>query len=149
VVPLLPGYRWHWVARIWRRRGLGEFANATTTKWSSPSSCAKHGPIAARCRRSSSTWSGATGTRGTRDATLALYRHADPDRLAAAGKDLDRLSCPALILWGDGDIYLPTRFAHAYAKALPDAEVEIVPGAGHWPWIDDPAVVNRVLAFLG
>jgi pimeloyl-ACP methyl ester carboxylesterase len=24
--PLLPGYRWHWAARVWRRRGLGELA---------------------------------------------------------------------------------------------------------------------------
>lgn len=31
-IPLLPGYRWHWVAQIWRRRGLGELANATTTR---------------------------------------------------------------------------------------------------------------------
>ena len=25
-VPLLPGYRWHWVAQIWRRRPWGEAA---------------------------------------------------------------------------------------------------------------------------
>ena len=25
-VPLLPGYRWHWIAQIWRRRRLGELA---------------------------------------------------------------------------------------------------------------------------
>ena len=30
-IPLLPGYRWHWVAAVWRRRPLGEIANATTT----------------------------------------------------------------------------------------------------------------------
>ena len=33
VAPVLPGYRWHWIARyIWRRRLVGEFFNATTTK---------------------------------------------------------------------------------------------------------------------
>ncbi len=32
VIPLLPGYRWHWVAQIWRRRPFGEIANATTTR---------------------------------------------------------------------------------------------------------------------
>ena len=32
-VPLLPGYRWHWIARwLWRRPLLGELANMTTTK---------------------------------------------------------------------------------------------------------------------
>ncbi len=32
-VPLLPGYRWHWIARfVWRRRGIGELANLTATR---------------------------------------------------------------------------------------------------------------------
>jgi pimeloyl-ACP methyl ester carboxylesterase len=66
--------------------------------------------------------------KSTRDATLALYRHADPDRLAAAGRDLDKLSCPALILWGGGNIYLPAKFADAFAEVLPDAEAEVVEG---------------------
>ena len=148
-VPLLPGYRWHWVAQIWRRRGLGELANATTTKWSMGlimrQARADRSPMPAEFVEM--VWD--HWDKGTRDATLALYRHADPDRLAAAGADLGRVSCPALILWGDGDIYFPTKFADAFAEALPDAEVEIVSGAGHWPWIDDPAVVDRVLAFLG
>jgi pimeloyl-ACP methyl ester carboxylesterase len=85
--------------------------------------------------------------KGTRDATLALYRHADPDRLADAGRDLAKLTCPSLVLWGDGDRYLPTRFAEAHAAVLPDAQLKIV-SAGHWPWIDDPSVVDDVLAFV-
>jgi pimeloyl-ACP methyl ester carboxylesterase len=149
VVPLLPGYRWHWVAQIWRRRPLGEFANATTTK-------SGMGLIMRQARGDHSPmppefldtiWD--HWDKGTRDATLALYRHADPPRLAEAGRNLDRLTCPALILWGDNDIYFPTRFAHAHAKVLPDAEVEIVEGAGHWPWIDDQRVIDRVVDFVG
>jgi pimeloyl-ACP methyl ester carboxylesterase len=31
-VPLLPGYRWHWIAQLWRRRPIGEILNATTTR---------------------------------------------------------------------------------------------------------------------
>jgi pimeloyl-ACP methyl ester carboxylesterase len=31
-VPLLPGYRWHWIAQLWRRRPIGEILNKTTTK---------------------------------------------------------------------------------------------------------------------
>jgi pimeloyl-ACP methyl ester carboxylesterase len=27
-------------------------------------------------------------------------------------------------------------------------EVEVVDGAGHWPWIDKPEVVERVCGFL-
>ena len=86
--------------------------------------------------------------KGTQAAVLALYRHADPDRLAAAGSDLDKLTCPALVLWGDRDAYLPTRFAEAYADVLPGSRLEIVPAAGHWPWIDDARIVDDILAFV-
>jgi len=86
--------------------------------------------------------------KGTRRATLVLYRDADPDRLAAAGENLSKLTCPSLILWGDRDPYLPTKFAHDYAHVLPRSQLEIVWGAGHWPWIDDLAVIDRVHSFL-
>ena len=147
-VTLLPGYRWHWVAQIWRRRGLGELSNATATKRL----------IALTLRQSRGdrsamppefvdmVWS--YWDRGTKRAVLELYRDADPPRLAAAGENLDRLACPALVLWGDRDLYLPVKFARDYAQILPGAELEIVAGAGHWPWIDDPSVVDRVLDFL-
>jgi pimeloyl-ACP methyl ester carboxylesterase len=147
-VPLLPGYRWHWIARLWRRKPIGEILNRTTTKRS----------LALLLRQ-------ATGNRkpmpsafvdmiwerwdaGTQAAVLALYRHADPVDLARAGNDLAKLACPSLIIWGDRDPYLPTRFAEAYAAALPNAQLELAPGAGHWPWIDDARVIDSVLEFV-
>jgi pimeloyl-ACP methyl ester carboxylesterase len=147
-VPLLPGYRWHWIAQLWRRKPIGEVLNRTTSKRS----------LALLLRQ-------ATGDRkpmpkafvdtiwdywdsGTQDALLALYRHADPDRLARAGSALGELSCPVLVLWGDRDIYLPTRFANAYADVLPSSTLQLVPGAGHWPWLDDARVIDRVLEFV-
>ncbi|HYJ22081.1 MAG TPA: alpha/beta hydrolase [Solirubrobacterales bacterium] len=147
-VPLLPGYRWHRIAQLWRRRPLGEFVNATTTKTAFRLSMRQargdRGPMPAEFI--DMVWG--HWDKGTRDATLALYRHADPDRLAQAGRDLGRLSCPALVVWGDRDIYLPTRFAAAYAAALPDARLQTESGAGHWPWIERPALVAEILDFL-
>jgi pimeloyl-ACP methyl ester carboxylesterase len=147
-VPLLPGYRWHWVARIWRRRLLGELANATTTRRSIALTMrqARGDRSAMPASLVDSVWR--HWDRGTSRAVLALYRDADPDRLAAAGERLDRLACPSLVLWGDRDPYLPTRFAHDYAAKLPNAELEIVDRTGHWPWIDDPAVADRILQFV-
>ena len=143
VIPLLPGYRWHWVAQVWRRRPLGEIANATTTRSSMS--------LLMRQARGDRTpmppefidmvwrhWD-----KGTSQATLALYRDADPPRLAAAGEDLNKLTCPSLVLWGDRDPYLPAKFAQAHARTLPNAKLEILKGAGHWPWLDDPTVVDR------
>ncbi|HWM63197.1 MAG TPA: alpha/beta hydrolase [Solirubrobacterales bacterium] len=147
-VPLLPGYRWHWVARIWRRRILGELANATTTKASMALTLRQARGDRSPMPREFVEMIWRYWDRGTKRAILQLYRDADPDRLAAAGRDLGRLTCPSLILWGDRDPYLPTKFALDYAQVLPNAELEIVQGAGHWPLIDDPAVVDRVLEFV-
>jgi pimeloyl-ACP methyl ester carboxylesterase len=147
-IPLLPGYRWHWVAQIWRRRGLGELANATTTK-------ASMGLIMRQLSgddRAMPPWFIERTWRhmdqGTNDATLALYRHADPGRLALAGRDLSRLTCPSLVLWGANDPFLRLRFAEAYAQALPSSTLQVVPAAGHWPWIDDARVIDDVLGFV-
>jgi pimeloyl-ACP methyl ester carboxylesterase len=147
-VPLLPGYRWHWIAQLWRRRGIGETLNRATTRAS----------LALLLRQARGDRSAMPAEfvdliwehwdTGTSAAMLALYRHADPDRLALAGSDLGRIECPALVLWGDRDAYLPTRFGSAYAEALPGAELELVRGAGHWPRIDDPSTVDRTLRFL-
>jgi pimeloyl-ACP methyl ester carboxylesterase len=147
-VPLLPGYRWHWVAQIWRRRGLGELANATTTR----SGMGLLMRQASGDRRPmppafvDTVWK--HWDKGTSHAVLALYRHADPDRLAAAGKDLNKLTCPSLVLWGDRDPYLPTRFAEAYASTLPASQLNLIKSAGHWPWIDDARVIDDVLGFV-
>jgi pimeloyl-ACP methyl ester carboxylesterase len=147
-VPLLPGYRWHWIAQLWRRRPLGEILNATTTR-------ASMSLILRQARGDRGAmppefveliWS--RWDAGTRAAVLALYRHANPDRLALAGSGLGRLDCPALVLWGDRDPYLPTRFARAYADALPNAELELIEGAGHWPLVDRPGEIDRILGFL-
>jgi len=147
-VPLLPGYRWHWIAQLWRRRPLGEFLNATTTRSSMAlllrQARGDRGPMPPRFV--DMIWD--HWDQGTRDATLALYRHADPDRLARAGRDLGRLACPTLVVWGDRDTYLPTRFAEAYAASLPDARLHIEAGTGHWPWVERPALVEEILDFL-
>lgn len=148
-VPLLPGYRWHWAARLWRRRGLGEAVNRTTTR--------RGLALLLRPARGDNRpmpddfvemiWS--CWDRGTSEAILRLYRDADPQRLAEAGRDLGRLGCPALILWGARDRYLPSAFARRYAEALGNATAAVLPGLGHWPWVEDPGIVDRVLDFLG
>jgi pimeloyl-ACP methyl ester carboxylesterase len=147
-VPLLPGYRWHWVAQIWRRRGLGELANATTTRSGMGllmrQASGDRRPMPAEFV--DMVWK--HWGKGTQSAVLALYRHADPERLAVAGRDLAKLTCPSLVIWGARDPYLPTRFAEDYASALPASQLKIISGAGHWPWIDRPELIDDVLSFL-
>jgi len=86
--------------------------------------------------------------RGTKRAILRRYRHADPDRLLAAGENLGKLDCPALVVWGAKDPYTPGEWGEAFAKALSHADADIRHDAGHWPWIDDPSIIDRVLNFV-
>ena len=56
---------------------------------------------------------------------------------------------PALVIWGEADAYLPLEFAERQRETFPGAEVVTIPGAGHWPFVDDPtAVRERLLGFL-
>ncbi len=149
VVPLLPGYRWHWIARyFWRVPVAGELFNLAATKSAfrllSRQATARRGPMPPEFI--DMVWRGYR--RGTGRPVLALYRSADPGELAAAGFGLGALACPALVVWGVSDRFLPASFGRAYAERLPNAELATYEGAGHWPWLDRPEVIDRVLAFL-
>jgi pimeloyl-ACP methyl ester carboxylesterase len=138
-VPLLPGYRWHRVARLWRLPVLGEVTMGLATRWAArrvlpPAIVDEAWPYF---------------DQGTQRAILGLYRSSPEDALARAGLDLGGIECPALVVWGDRDPYVPARFADAYADALGgQAEVLHLPDAGHWPWHDHPDGLDRVAAFL-
>ena len=139
-VPFLPGYRWHRVARIWRRRGAGELLMGAT----SASSLARALPeLEPRAKVIAQRFD-----QGTQRAILRLYRSAPEDKLARAGQDLGRITCPALVLWGERDPYIDPSFAHAYADALPDATAHVSAGAGHWPWLQDRELVRILSSFL-
>lgn len=149
-VPLLAGYRWHRIARIWRTPVIGEMAMGFTFKaglrFISRESNATPGPMP----REFIDMAWRHWDQGTMRAILKLYRSAPSAKLAEAGARLGEVTCPALVVWGEQDPYLPTAFARRYAEALGgEARVELVPDAGHWPWIDRPDVVDTVAAFLG
>jgi pimeloyl-ACP methyl ester carboxylesterase len=148
-VPFLPGYRWHRAARLWRRQLIGELVMGSTTKWvlrrASREANVTPGPLP-------ESWVDTVWDhldQGTQRAILRLYRSASPEVLERAGAALSSLTMPALVLWGEQDPYIPVSFAAAYGAALPDAEVRVVPEAGHWPWLDQPALVSQIVAFAG
>ena len=56
---------------------------------------------------------------------------------------------PTLILWGPRDGYMPEGAARAYLRDLPDAELHVLPDAGHWlleTHLDEAVALTR--AFL-
>ena len=148
-VTLLPGYRWHRTARVWRTRGLGELSNKIWGRRvldfglrESRGDWSRHAPDFIDM-----IWDHLDS--GTFDAILRLYRSAPPERLAAAGERLGAITAPTLVVWGGRDRYIPARWGPAYAARLPNSELVELPQAGHWPWIDAPEVIDRVIRFLG
>jgi pimeloyl-ACP methyl ester carboxylesterase len=136
------------MARLWRTPLLGELAmgsiNRRTLRLSSKESNATPGPMP-------EAWLDSVldhFDQGTQRAILRLYRSSPPDVLAAAGAHLGDLQMPALVVWGMQDPYLPARFGQAYADALGGAELLELQDAGHWPWLDRPDVIDRVVEFV-
>src|SRR5215218_3918900 len=127
VVPFVEDFRWHWVARVWRQRLLGEIAMGLTFR-----------PLARRVARGlpddQLDRALADLDQGTQRAILRLYRSADPDVLARAGDGLERLDVPALVLWGEDDAYLDPAYAHRLGERLRAKNIDVMSGCGHWPW---------------
>jgi pimeloyl-ACP methyl ester carboxylesterase len=148
-VPFLPGYRWHRTARIWRTPLLGELAmgaiNERTLRLASRGANVTQGALGEQWQRSALDHF----DHGTQRAILRLYRSSPPEVLEAAGAKLGAIGVPAMVLWGLQDPYIPARFASAYADALGGAELIELADAGHWPWVDRPDAIERVIAFLG
>jgi pimeloyl-ACP methyl ester carboxylesterase len=147
-VPLLDGFAWPAPVRWWRRPIVGELLMGSVNRW-----------LLARTLRAGSTSAAAWPDervqavweqfdQGTQRAILRLHRSVDVADLAAAGGPaLERVDVPALVVWGEADPWLESHFADAYAARLPDARREVVPGAGHWPWLDQPELLARLAAF--
>jgi pimeloyl-ACP methyl ester carboxylesterase len=56
---------------------------------------------------------------------------------------------PTLMIWGEDDPFGGREVAERLAALLPDARLEMAAGAGHLPWLDDPArAASLTQAFL-
>jgi pimeloyl-ACP methyl ester carboxylesterase len=62
---------------------------------------------------------------------------------------LGTLQAPTLIVWGENDRVTPVAMAHEFQRALPNAELAVIPRCGHFPLIENPgAFSSAVLGFL-
>jgi len=148
-VAILPGFRWHRAARAWRTKGVGEVlmgaTNRTTLRIATREAYGKPGYMPDAFLDSVM----AHFDPGTQRAILQLYRTSPEQVLAVAGERLGELRCPALVVWGDRDPYIPPVFAERFADALGGpASVRHLPEAGHWPWLEEPELIDEIAAFL-
>jgi pimeloyl-ACP methyl ester carboxylesterase len=146
-LPLIPEFRWHAYASIWQTPLVGElFQLCAGHPWlvrlfmdrdnPRPFPRAFHQRLARHLdwrqkRAVLRIYRGCSDVKGT-FGTLAA-------RLGALGVD----SC---LIWGEADPYAPVRYAASMRVALGTAELHVLPGLGHWPFVEQPAQVGTVLA---
>jgi pimeloyl-ACP methyl ester carboxylesterase len=75
-------------------------------------------------------------------ARQSLRAHLTLERIA-------KISVPALVIAGDEDVYAPPPVMQALANTIPNARFEVIAGAGHSAYWEQPAAWNRlILDFL-
>ena len=103
-------------------------------------------------------------TRDDLDAFYALLRYTDTrrhefaparalvslvdgiDRLTLADETLATIRCPTLFVWGGRDPFGGADVARAFVARIAGAELDLLPDAGHTPWLDD---LDRCAAAIG
>jgi pimeloyl-ACP methyl ester carboxylesterase len=140
--PLIRGFTWPRLTRLWRLPVIGEGLMGSTTR----------GMLARALRQGSvredawpderidEVWE--QFDQGTQRAILRLVRSANTLGTSPV------THAPALIVWGERDPWYPPAVADAYGTQLPGAQVERLSDAGHWPWLDRGDLVERVATFL-
>jgi pimeloyl-ACP methyl ester carboxylesterase len=103
---------------------------------------AAHHPLTATAHDMlSEPWLGATGQ-------SAFYRQiaqADQRYTDEIEPLYPTIAIPALVMWGVEDTWIPVDRAHRLAQSIPDAELTLIPNAGHLIQLDAPAAVTATL----
>ncbi len=90
----------------------------------------------ARRRYGSADYRAAQGV--MRDVLVRLVNERYDDALSA-------LACPVELVWGDDDLDVPVDTAHAVMRAVPQARLTLVPGAGHLVPVSAPAELRAAV----
>jgi pimeloyl-ACP methyl ester carboxylesterase len=64
---------------------------------------------------------------------------------ADSRKDASRVSAPTLVVWGARDRLAPSDTRAHWLLALPNAEIHVIPNAGHVPMIETPDELAAVI----
>jgi len=122
--------------RIAREDGHGATVETALERWFTPVFAARRGEVVEQVGK----WMWAND----RDTYAEIYRV-----LAHGDKELaDRLpgiSCPTLVLTCEDDSGSPPHMAQAMARAIPNAELAIVPRLRHMGLLEDPGAINKIL----
>ena len=80
---------------------------------------------------------------------IVNIRGAREEILGPIMNNLQKITQPVLIIWGEKDRVLPLKHGHLAREKLPNAKLEIMEGCGHIPFFERSEEFNRaVLSFL-
>jgi pimeloyl-ACP methyl ester carboxylesterase len=132
-------YTWHRVARIWRIPIVGEIVQRMATRRAVSALLAHDNPglhrdWVTRIANHLQPW-------GTRRAVLRLYRTTTYAMMDALVEPLRARDLPCLVVWGPQDVYLPAVQAERQREPFPSAQIHVIPGAGHWSFLERPDLV--------
>lgn len=51
---------------------------------------------------------------------------------------MSKIAAPIFFLWGEDDPFGLPEVARTFVERVPNAELELLPNAGHAVWLDDP-----------
>lgn len=77
------------------------------------------------------------------DALRAFFSAAPPSELILA---IRRLTVPVHVIGGDMDLLSGNRSVREFASVFRHGTVEMIPGSGHYPWIDQPDAFREAIA---
>jgi pimeloyl-ACP methyl ester carboxylesterase len=142
---ILPGYKWHRMAKIWRTPIVGELSQALSFRSGMKRALAAAEPKGLPEEFMDRMYD--QYDKRTKKSVLKLYRSTDDPGAAATELSawMAQKDVPALVIWGKGDSYLPSSYAERQREAFPSAEVHVLADSGHWPFADAPEMVEGLL----
>ena len=66
------------------------------------------------------------------------------EKIILSASLLSSIQAPIYFLWGEEDVMGGADIARAFVAQIPNAQLELLPGAGHAVWMDDPDHAARV-----
>lgn len=58
---------------------------------------------------------------------------------------MPKVNMPALLIWGDQDTATPLSDGQQMEKLMPEAGLAVIPGAGHYSFLDNAYMYNKIL----
>jgi proline iminopeptidase len=82
---------------------------------------------------------------GTNDRAAAIYGAEGAFDPAKTRAQMQQFAGPVTVVAGELDLNSPLPAVRELAATFPDARLEVIPGAAHFPWLDEPTLVAAAM----